>query len=174
MPHASVIAALFCVYAMAVSAARSATEDFLRIMKMRAARFSGAERRGDTEVVRATKRARDTRLNMTLFNTTLFNTTLLAALLLAPLGSAAATTSITRTVKVTKTVTVRTVTKRTIIRTASHRAFHRHVYRARAFVFVRRFHPESCFLTPDLVVALDALGPYCDSPRGWRRVVVRY
>lgn len=27
-------------------------------------------------------------------------------------------------------------------------------------VFVRRFHPEECFLTPDLVVALDAQGPY--------------
>jgi hypothetical protein len=100
--------------------------------------------------------------------------TLVAALLLVPLGSAAASASVTRTVKVTKTVTVRTVTTRKIIRTVSHRAFRRHVYRARTVIFVRRFHPESCFLTPDLVVALDALGPYCDSPRGWRRVVVRY
>ena len=95
-----------------------------------------------------------------------------AALLLAPLGSAAAATSITRTVKVTKTVTVRTVTKRKVIRTVSHKAFHHHVSRARTIVFVRRFHPESCFLTPDQVVALNALGPYCDSPRGPRRVVV--
>lgn len=100
--------------------------------------------------------------------------TLLAALLLIPLGSATAATHITRTVKVTKTVTVRTVTKRTIIRTVSHKALHRHIYRDRTVVLVRRFHPESCFLTPDLVVALDALGPYCDSPRGWRRIVVRY
>lgn len=100
--------------------------------------------------------------------------TLLAALLLIPLGPATAATHITRTVKVTKTVTVRTVTKRTIIRTVSHKAWHRHIYRARTVVLLRRFHPESCFLTPDLVVALNALGPYCDSPRGWRRIVVRY
>jgi len=111
---------------------------------------------------------------MTLLNTTLLNTALLAALLLVPLGSAAATTSITRTVKVTKTVTVRTVTVRRIVRTASHRTLHRHIYRARTIVFVRRFHPESCFLTPVQVVALDALGPYCDSPRGRHRVVLRY
>jgi hypothetical protein len=123
-------------------------------------------------------------LNMALVNTTRFNIALLhtaflaalflAALLLVPPGSAAATTSITRTVKVTKTVTVRTVTRRTIVRTVSHKALHRHIYHARGIVFVHRFHPESCFLTPDLVVALNALGPYCDSPRGWRRVVVRY
>lgn len=101
----------------------------------------------------------------------------MAALLVVPLGSAAATTKITRTVKVIKTVTVRTVTRRTIIRTASHQALHRHIYRlyrGRTVVFVRRFHPESCFLTPVQVVALNALGPYCDSPRGWRHVVVLY
>ena len=108
------------------------------------------------------------------FNKTLFNTMIAAALLLVPLGSAAATTSITRTVKVTKTVTVRTVKTRRIVRTTAHRAFHHRIYRARSVVVVHRFHPESCFLTPDLVVALNALGPYCDSPRGWRRVVVRY
>lgn len=110
-------------------------------------------------------------------NVRVLNATLLASLLVVPLGSAAATTSITRTVKVTKTVTVRTVTRRTLIRTVSHQALHRHihrVYRGRTVVLVRRFHPESCFLTPVQVVALDALGPYCDSPRGWRRVVVRY
>jgi hypothetical protein len=106
-------------------------------------------------------------------NLTLFNITIAAALVLVPLGSAAAAASVTRTVKVIKTVTVRTVTRRTIIRTVSHHALHRHIYRARTVVFVRRFHPESCFLTPDLVVALDALGPYCDSPRGWHRVVLR-
>jgi hypothetical protein len=107
-------------------------------------------------------------------NMTLFKTALLMALFLVPLGSAAAATSITRTVKVTKTITVRTVTVRRIVRTASHRTLHRHVYRARTIVFVRRFHPESCFLTPVQVVALDALGPYCDSPRGHRRIVLRY
>jgi carbohydrate-binding DOMON domain-containing protein len=99
--------------------------------------------------------------------------TLLVALLLIPLGSAAEAASITRTVKVTKTITVRTVTKRTIIRTVTHKALHSPIYRARTVVLVRRFHPESCFLTPDLVVALNALGPYCDSPRAWRRIVVR-
>ena len=107
-------------------------------------------------------------------NMTLFNTIIAAALLLVPLGPAAATTSITRTATVTKAVTVRTVTRRKIIRIVSHKAFHRRIYHARTVVFVRRFHPESCFLTPDLVVALNALGPYCDSPRGWRRVVARY
>lgn len=116
---------------------------------------------------------------MARINTTLFNVTIAAALLLAPLGSAAAATSITRTVKVTKTVTVRTMTTRRIVRTVSHRTLHRHVYgariyRARTVVFIRRFHPESCFLTPVQVVALDALGPYCDSPRGRRRIVLRY
>jgi len=114
-------------------------------------------------------------LNLALINTARFNATILAALLLVPLGSAAAATSITRTVKVTKTVTVRTVITRRIVRTASHRAFYRrHVYGAHTVVFVHRFHPESCFLTPVQVVALDALGPYCDSPRGWHRIVLRY
>ena len=112
---------------------------------------------------------------MALISTMRFNAILVAALLLVPLGSAAAATSITRTVKVTKTVTVRTVMTRRIVRTASHRAFHRrHLHGAHTVVFVHRFHPESCFLTPVQVVALDALGPYCDSPRGRRRVVLRY
>ena len=107
-------------------------------------------------------------------NITLFNTMIAAALLLLPLGSVASAASVTRTVKVIKTVTVRTVTKRTITRTVSRKTLRRHIHGTRTVVFVRRFHPESCFLTPDLVVALDALGPYCDSPRGWRRIVVRY
>jgi hypothetical protein len=47
------------------------------------------------------------------------------------------------------------------------------IYRRRV-IFVRRFHPESCFLSPVAVVALNALGPYCDSPRGWHRAVIRY
>ena len=29
-----------------------------------------------------------------------------------------------------------------------------------------RVWPQDCFLTPDLIVALDVLGPYCSSPRG--------
>jgi hypothetical protein len=97
--------------------------------------------------------------------------------LLVPLGPAAATTRITRTVKVTKTVTVRTVTTRKIIRAGPREAFRLYAYRPYALVFVHRFHPETCLLTPDLVVELGALGPYCDSSRGWhrwRRVVVRY
>ncbi len=32
-----------------------------------------------------------------------------------------------------------------------------------------RFGPQDCFLTPDEVVTLDALGPYCSSPRGHHR-----
>lgn len=103
-----------------------------------------------------------------------FSIMLMAALLLVPLGPAAATTSITRTVKVTKTVTVRTVTTRKTVRTVRRKAFHRYVYGARTVAFVRRIRPESCFLPPDVAVALNALGPYCDSPRGWRRIVVRY
>lgn len=106
-------------------------------------------------------------------------TLLMAALLLAPLGPAEAATSVTRIVKVTKTVTVRTITTRKIVRTVTHSGF-RHTaygvrrYGVRSVVFVRRIHPESCFLPPDLVVGLDALGPYCDSPRRWHQVVVRY
>jgi hypothetical protein len=34
------------------------------------------------------------------------------------------------------------------------------------FWLVRRMGPKDCFLTPDEVVQLDALGPYCSSPRG--------
>jgi hypothetical protein len=29
-----------------------------------------------------------------------------------------------------------------------------------------RVWPQDCFLTPDVIVALDVLGPYCSSPRG--------
>jgi hypothetical protein len=29
-----------------------------------------------------------------------------------------------------------------------------------------RLAPNECFLPPDIVVALNALGPYCSSPRG--------
>lgn len=122
------------------------------------------ERRRRTEVIRAAKREHDMRLNIAL----------MAALLLVPLGPAAATTSVTRTVKVTKTVTVRTVTARKTVRTVRRKAFRRHVSGAQTVAFARRIHPESCFLPPHIVVALNALGPYCDSPRGWRRIVARY
>ena len=39
---------------------------------------------------------------------------------------------------------------------------------------VARIGPQSCFLMPDVVVALDALGPYCSSPRGSYRVSRSY
>ena len=32
-----------------------------------------------------------------------------------------------------------------------------------------RIWPQSCFLMPDVAVAVDALGPYCSSPRHYRR-----
>ena len=101
-------------------------------------------------------------------------TALIATFLVVPLGPAAATTSTIRTVKVTKTtVTARTETTRKAIQTVTRKAFRQHTYGA-TIAFVHRIHPESCFLPPDVVVALNALGPYCDSPRGWRRIVVRY
>lgn len=31
-----------------------------------------------------------------------------------------------------------------------------------------RIGPQDCFLSPDVAVALNALGPYCSSPRGPR------
>lgn len=109
--------------------------------------------------------------------------TLLALVLLLPIQPALA--RVVQTVKVTKTVTVRTVTTRKIIRITPRIYIRRHpvhyVYRRpdhliyrRRVIFVRRFHPESCFLSPVAVVALNALGPYCDSPRGWHRAVIRY
>ena len=39
---------------------------------------------------------------------------------------------------------------------------------------VARVGPQSCFLMPDVVVALNALGPYCSSPRGPYRVAGSY
>lgn len=57
----------------------------------------------------------------------------------------------TTTVNVTKPVSVRTTP-----------VAYRRLY------IVRRFHPEMCHLTPPQVVELNALGPYCDSPRGWQ------
>ena len=40
--------------------------------------------------------------------------------------------------------------------------------------YVRRIGPQSCFLMPDVVVALNALGPYCSSPRGAYRLAGSY
>ncbi len=37
--------------------------------------------------------------------------------------------------------------------------------------YVARIGPQSCLLMPDVVVALDALGPYCSSPRGSYRLI---
>jgi hypothetical protein len=39
---------------------------------------------------------------------------------------------------------------------------------------VARKGPQDCFLTPDIAVALNALGPYCSSPRGRRYRVAAY
>lgn len=37
-----------------------------------------------------------------------------------------------------------------------------------------RVGPQSCFLMPDIIVAVDALGPYCSSPRGYYHHYRRY
>lgn len=42
-------------------------------------------------------------------------------------------------------------------------------YRAHGDGYAARIWPQSCFLMPDVVVAVNALGPYCSSPRGYRR-----
>jgi hypothetical protein len=35
--------------------------------------------------------------------------------------------------------------------------------------------PQDCFLMPDVIVAIDARGPYCSSPRGhYHRIVRRW
>jgi hypothetical protein len=34
--------------------------------------------------------------------------------------------------------------------------------------------PQECFLMPHVVVALDALGPYCSSPRGYYHWMTRH
>ena len=50
---------------------------------------------------------------------------------------------------------------------AELRVIHRHVF--------WRVWPQDCFLMPDVIVALDALGPYCSSPRGhYRRMARRW
>jgi hypothetical protein len=37
-----------------------------------------------------------------------------------------------------------------------------------------RLGPQDCFLMPDVIVAIDALGPYCSSPRGYYHHYRRY
>jgi hypothetical protein len=38
-----------------------------------------------------------------------------------------------------------------------------------------RIWPQQCFLMPDVIVAVDALGPYCYSPRGhYHRIARRW
>jgi len=39
---------------------------------------------------------------------------------------------------------------------------------------IARVGPQDCFLPPDVSVAVNALGPYCSSPRGPRYRVVTY
>jgi hypothetical protein len=44
---------------------------------------------------------------------------------------------------------------------------------AHSRVLAWRIWPQDCFLMPDVAVALDALGPYCSSPRGGRYHIIR-
>jgi len=37
-----------------------------------------------------------------------------------------------------------------------------------------RIAPQDCFLMPDVIVAVNALGPYCSSPRGHYHHYRRY
>jgi hypothetical protein len=49
-----------------------------------------------------------------------------------------------------------------------------HPYRFSHLYPFRRAGPQDCFLMPDVIVAIDALGPYCSSPRArYRRIVWR-
>ena len=52
-----------------------------------------------------------------------------------------------------------------------HRYSHPHRF-AHLHAFWRK-GPQDCFLMPDVIVAIDALGPYCSSPRGYYRQLVR-
>jgi hypothetical protein len=50
-----------------------------------------------------------------------------------------------------------------------------HPYRFSHLYRFWRLGPQDCFLMPDVIVAVDALGPYCSSPRGhYRRLVRRW
>jgi hypothetical protein len=46
--------------------------------------------------------------------------------------------------------------------------------RVRRHYVVWRVRPQDCFLMPDVIVALNALGPYCSSPRGYFARYRRY
>jgi hypothetical protein len=48
-----------------------------------------------------------------------------------------------------------------------------HPYRFSHLYRFWRLGPQDCFLMPDVIVAVDALGPYCSSPRGHYRRLVR-
>jgi hypothetical protein len=48
-----------------------------------------------------------------------------------------------------------------------------HSYRFPHSYTLWRAGPQDCFLMPDVIVAVDALGPYCSSPRGHFRRIVR-
>jgi hypothetical protein len=50
-----------------------------------------------------------------------------------------------------------------------------HSYRFSHLYTFWRLGPQDCFLMPDVIVAVDALGPYCSSPRGhYHRIVHRW
>jgi hypothetical protein len=52
---------------------------------------------------------------------------------------------------------------------AELRVMHRHAFRHTLW----RVGPQACFLMPDVIVAVDALGPYCSSPRGRYHWIMR-
>ena len=47
------------------------------------------------------------------------------------------------------------------------------VYKSSHLYTFWRAGPQDCFLMPDVIVAVDALGPYCSSPRAHYRPIVR-
>jgi hypothetical protein len=52
---------------------------------------------------------------------------------------------------------------------------HGHAYRFSHLHTFWRAGPQDCFLMPDVIVAVEALGPYCSSPRArYRRIVHRW
>jgi hypothetical protein len=50
---------------------------------------------------------------------------------------------------------------------------HGHSYKSSHLHMFWRAGPQDCFLMPDVIVAVDALGPYCSSPRARYRQIVR-
>jgi hypothetical protein len=66
-----------------------------------------------------------------------------------------------------------TITLLVIAATAASAADLRIAVRHRAAYW--RIGPQFCFLTPDVNVAINALGPYCSSPRAhYRRITWHY